>query len=68
MKSIRTRISHGIFAFAVAGAVGFGATQAFAAPASVSSGRANNCETCAQQCGTIKLCSPGFCQCAVEPT
>lgn len=69
MKSIRSRISRAIFAFAVAGAVGFGATQAFAAPAAGPGDLvADNCETCAQQCGTIKQCSPGYCQCAVEPS
>lgn len=68
MQLNRTRISRGIFAFAVAGAVGFGATQAFAAPAAGPGDLVNSCEACAQQCGTIKHCSPGFCQCAVEPT
>ncbi len=64
MQPIRSRISRAIFALAVAGAVGFGATQAFAAPAGPGELISDNCESCARQCGTIKTCNPGYCECA----
>ncbi|HST62268.1 MAG TPA: hypothetical protein VLK84_26430 [Longimicrobium sp.] len=65
MKPIRSRISRGIFALAVATAMGFGATQAFAAPATGPGDLiGGDCESCARQCGTIKLCTPSSCECA----
>lgn len=66
MKTIRTRTYRGIFALTIAGAIGFGATQAFAAPFSGpgDTDLINSCEDCARQCVTIKLCQPGYCQCA----
>lgn len=65
MKSIRTLVYRGIFALAITGAIGFGATQAFAAPfQEPDPDLVNACEDCARQCITIKLCQPGYCECA----
>jgi hypothetical protein len=64
MKSLRTRIYRGLFAFAVVGALGFGAKEAFAAPSPDPDVVAGDCSECARQCGTILICNPGYCQCA----
>lgn len=65
MKSIHTLAYRGVFALAIAGAIGFGATQAFAAPfRNPDPDLTSACEDCARQCVTIKLCQPGYCECA----
>ena len=65
MNLVRSRISRAMFSLAVAGAMGFGATQAFATPAAPAApaAAAFNCEQCAMQCAVIRLCYPGYCQC-----
>jgi hypothetical protein len=61
MKSAIRSTRRGMFALVVAGALGFGATQAFAAPTEQP---ATDCSTCAQQCVEIGLCYQGYCRCA----
>jgi hypothetical protein len=65
MKSIRIVAQRAVFALAITGAIGFGATQAFAAPfRGPGTDLVSACEDCARQCVTIKLCQPGYCECA----
>jgi hypothetical protein len=64
MKTSLTRIYRGMFALAVVSALGFGATQAVAAPTAPKKVVATDCTTCAMQCVEIRLCYPGYCQCA----
>lgn len=61
--SLTSRLYRGVFAAAVLAALGFGATQAAAAP-SAPKKITTDCSTCAAQCIDIRLCYPGYCQCA----
>jgi hypothetical protein len=63
MKSSVRRIRHTAFALVMAGALWFGATQAFATP-SEQPARVTDCSTCSQQCAEIALCYTGYCRCA----
>lgn len=68
MKPIRTKISRVMFSALVVSALGFGGSQAFAAPSAAPvRSNARDCSACAQQCAVIKLCQPGYCQCATDP-
>lgn len=63
MKRNAATLYRGLFAAAVFTALGFGATQAAASP-SAPRKVATDCSTCADRCVEIRLCYPGYCQCA----
>lgn len=71
MSGILTKVRNGVLAASMLGALGFGASQALAAPAEAEKAAACSQNACNRQCEAqfgpfaSGFCENGVCQCAV---